>query len=289
MVLKTCCATGSLHTGNPTGRIENVHGLDCYIADAPNGTPNGIVVIIPDAFGWTLPNNRILADCYAKEGNFQVYLPEFMNGFKLPADLLDSVKAFSATGFWNQIAKVGHAAYLLRHFLPFMILCRPAVTGPRVYSFMKALKQDEAKDLHIGTAGFCWGGYFVTKLCADMTENRTDDGKRVTVCGFVAHPSMLTYPTDIEGVQLPYSCAAAGEKDPQMSAEQAKQTEEILKQKTEKKMDEGIEHEFVMYPGAHHGFAVRADENDKDEAEKGKQAESQAVKWFTRWFANPPP
>lgn len=60
--LKQCCATGSLHTGTPTGRIDKVHGLDCYIADAPSGSPKGIVVIIPDAFGWTLPNNRILAD-----------------------------------------------------------------------------------------------------------------------------------------------------------------------------------------------------------------------------------
>lgn len=81
--LKQCCATGSLHTGTPTGRLENVHGLDCYIAEPPNDSgspPKGVVVIIPDAFGWELPNNRILADCYAKEGGFRVYLPEFMGG-----------------------------------------------------------------------------------------------------------------------------------------------------------------------------------------------------------------
>lgn len=84
MPLKQCCATGSLHAGTPTGRIRKVHGLDCYIADAPNGAPKGVVVIIPDAFGWELPNNRILADCYAKEGNFQVYLPEFMDGISQP-------------------------------------------------------------------------------------------------------------------------------------------------------------------------------------------------------------
>lgn len=78
--LGQCCATGSLHTGMPTGRLEKVHGLDCYTAEAPNGKPKGIVVIIPDAFGWALPNNRILADCYAKNGGFTVYLPEFMDG-----------------------------------------------------------------------------------------------------------------------------------------------------------------------------------------------------------------
>jgi hypothetical protein len=58
MGLKQCCAMGSLHTGTPKGRIEKVHGLDCYIADAPTGSPNGIVIIIPDE--------------YAKNGNFQV-------------------------------------------------------------------------------------------------------------------------------------------------------------------------------------------------------------------------
>lgn len=80
MALKQCCATGSLHTGTPTGRIDKLHGLDCYIADASSGQPKGIVVIIPDAFGWKLPNNRILADQYAKRTNAQVLLPEFMNG-----------------------------------------------------------------------------------------------------------------------------------------------------------------------------------------------------------------
>jgi len=44
-----------------------------------------------------------------------------------------------------------------------------------------------------------------------------------------------------------------------------------------------------MYEKAHHGFAVRADKNDVEEAKRGKKAEAQAVAWFTRWFANPPP
>lgn len=74
--LKSCCATGSLHTGIPTGSIAKLHGLDCYIS-APTGPTKGVVVIIADALGWTFPNSRILADDYAKHG-FRVYLPEFM-------------------------------------------------------------------------------------------------------------------------------------------------------------------------------------------------------------------
>jgi hypothetical protein len=75
MSLKQCCATGSLHSGTPTGRTEKVHGLDCYVAEAPNGSPAGVVVIIPDAFGIALINNRVLADAYAKKGNFTVVSP----------------------------------------------------------------------------------------------------------------------------------------------------------------------------------------------------------------------
>lgn len=98
----------------------------------------------------------------------------------------------------------------------------------------------------------------------------------------------MKYPDDFEKVALPLSCAAA-EIDPQMSKENAKQTEEILKAKTAKTKDEGVQHEFVMYEKARHGFAVRADEEDVEEAGRGKRAEEQAVAWFKKWFAGPPP
>ncbi|WPH02311.1 Hypothetical protein R9X50_00517300 [Acrodontium crateriforme] len=280
MSLKQCCASGSLHTGTPTGRIEKVHGLDCYIADAPNGSPKGIVVIIPDAFGWTLPNSRILADDYAKKGNFTVYLPEFMDGVVVPLQVMISFKALSATGFWNQLYKFGHFFYLLRYMVPFLIKCRPAVCRPRIDNFFRALKDNEAANLP------CWGANYVTKLCWD--ETRTASGKRVVDVGYVAHPSSIKYPDDIEKIVLPYSCAAS-EHDMQMSVDNAKVCKDVLVAKTAKTKDVGIEHEFVMYHGVHHGFAVRADEDDLHEAEAGKKAEAQAISWFTRWFANPPP
>lgn len=73
----------SLDDGTPIGRIETIHGLETYITDPPslNGAePKGIVVIIPDAFGWTLPNTRVLADRYAERGGWRVMLPDFMDG-----------------------------------------------------------------------------------------------------------------------------------------------------------------------------------------------------------------
>lgn len=132
----------------------------------------------------------------------------------MPLEVMISFKAMSATGIWNQLYKIGHMIYLARYFIPFMYYCRPAVAAPRIYSWLKAFKKNEAKDLPVGTAGFCWGGHFVTALCSD--EIKADDGSRLTVCGFTAHPSFLTFPDDIEKIKLPYSVAAC-EHDQQVS------------------------------------------------------------------------
>jgi dienelactone hydrolase len=77
----TCsdCLTGSVKDGIPSGTVTTTHGLQAYVA-RPEGTPKGVVVILPDIFGWELSNCRLLADTYAKEGGFLVYLPNFMTG-----------------------------------------------------------------------------------------------------------------------------------------------------------------------------------------------------------------
>jgi dienelactone hydrolase len=163
---------------------------------------------------------------------------------------------------------------------------RPSAAAPRVYAFLQAVKQNEAAELPLGVAGFCWGGYFVTKVCSGVLEPVDSSSPPLVACGFTAHPSFLKYPNDIEGVKLPYAVAAA-ENDIQMSKPNAKVTREILERKNRENVDKGVpvQHEFVLYEGVHHGFAVRADEDAKQEAEAGKKAESQAIAWFTKWFA----
>lgn len=75
------CFRGSIHEGQPKGEVTTIHGLQTYVSRPPNGAqPRGVVVVIPDAFGWEFGNSRLLADTYAEKGNFLVYLPDFMNG-----------------------------------------------------------------------------------------------------------------------------------------------------------------------------------------------------------------
>jgi hypothetical protein len=78
---------------------------------------------------------------------------------------------------------------------------------------------------------------------------------------------------------LPLSIAAAGIHG-QIPLAKVHQIKAILA----KTNNQGVEHEVVLFEGVRHGFAVRADENEGHERESGKQAESQAVEWFTTCF-----
>lgn len=75
------CVSGSLHEGALAGRVETVHGVPTYISEPEDPTSSkGIIVLITDAFGWELPNSRILCDHYAKKGGFKVLMPDLMDG-----------------------------------------------------------------------------------------------------------------------------------------------------------------------------------------------------------------
>jgi dienelactone hydrolase len=74
------CFSGHVHDGLPQGREGKIHGRDTYIAEPKEGPVKGIIIIIPDAFGWQFVNNKILADHYAARGGYKVYLPDFMDG-----------------------------------------------------------------------------------------------------------------------------------------------------------------------------------------------------------------
>jgi dienelactone hydrolase len=73
------CLTGFVKDGTPTGVVATVHGLITYVAK-PEGKPKGVIVFLPDMFGWEMVNARLLADIYAKQGGYLVYLPNIMNG-----------------------------------------------------------------------------------------------------------------------------------------------------------------------------------------------------------------
>lgn len=47
--MSSCCLSGALHGGTPTGRVDTIGGLQTYIAEPKNGSKAKTVVLISDS------------------------------------------------------------------------------------------------------------------------------------------------------------------------------------------------------------------------------------------------
>ncbi|EAL89907.2 hypothetical protein KXW98_001319 [Aspergillus fumigatus] len=274
------CFSGHVHSGEPQGEVTKLHGLDVYVASpAPEPTGNsairGIIIIIPDAFGWEFVNNRILADHYAQKGGYRVYLPDFMNGHSAPAWAISLMaNLFKTDTLYDWLVKPYYIAGAMYTMIPFMYFNRFSKSWPIVKSFVAAVRQNEGAQLPIGAAGFCWGG----KHTVNLAHGFEVDGKPLINAGFTGHPSLLNIPGEIEKITIPVSFAL-GDLDVIVKKPQIEQIKKIM---------EGGEKvgEVKVYYGASHGFCVRADRLLKDAEQQATEAEDQALDWFNRHFAN---
>ncbi|KAF9885832.1 hypothetical protein FE257_012304 [Aspergillus nanangensis] len=266
------CFSGHVHTGTPKGQVTRLHGLDVYVAEPSAGPVRGIVIIVPDAFGWEFVNNRILADHYAEKGNYKVYLPEFMNGNAAPVWLIETIRTLTTSKSFGDYVKMPyHIAWAASAFIPFMFLNRFGKSWPIVRSFFESVRQNEGARLPIGVAGFCWGG----KHAIYLAHGAEIDGKPLINASFTGHPSFLNVPGDIEKINIPVSLAV-GDLDSVVTPVVAKEIEKILS---------GKDGEVKIYVGAGHGFCVRADSVLSDASRQAAESEDQAIDWFTRHFA----
>ncbi|MCJ1476743.1 hypothetical protein MMC13_005412 [Lambiella insularis] len=273
------CFTGHANPGTPTGCWDTVYGLRTYVAKPANGKEAlGVIVIIPDAFGVDFVNNQILADHYASAAQFLVYLPDFMNGTAAPVrTMINMAHMWDETGSW--ISKPYYIFAAMFDFLPFMYRNRFGVSWPRVTKFLKELREDKRTALPVGIAGFCWGGLHAIKLTHSNADTRTTDGRPLADAVFTAHPSNADVAQDFGNIQGNLSMAI-GDDDGVMGIKQVREAQEVLRGKT------NVESEVIVYPGAKHGFSIRASRAipDSKETKQAEEAEKQAVTWFQRQF-----
>jgi dienelactone hydrolase len=273
------CFAGHINPSTPTGHVTTLHGLDVYIAEPPeNAEPKGIIVIIPDAFGWEFVNNRILADHYAQRGGFRVLLPDFMKGTAAPVYMLDAVRGVMATGsLWDWVVKPYHIASVLSGFIPFIARNYPGKSYPVVESFFSAMRFSTDAKTPIGAAGFCWGGKHTVLLAHGASTDVNGVSTRLIDAGFTGHPSFLSVPGDIEKLVVPVSFAL-GELDSVLKGENVGVVKRVVEEKEE------VGGEVKVYLGAGHGFCVRADTAVGDSSRQAEEAEEQAVAFFQRVF-----
>ncbi len=56
--MSSCCLSGTLHEGKPTGRVDNIGGLDTYIAEPKGGSKTKSIIFISDSKPGFLPHTH---------------------------------------------------------------------------------------------------------------------------------------------------------------------------------------------------------------------------------------
>lgn len=159
--------------------------------------------------------------------------------------------------------------------IPFTFFNSPGKTYPGVKAFFEAVRSNEGSSLPVGAAGFCWGGKHTVLL---SMEPDVAGVKPLIDAGFTGHPSMLEIPVEIEKIRKPISFAI-GEFDIAVKTPHIEQIKVVVD-----KQEEAYKGEVKVYPGAGHGFCVRADHILKESASQASEAEDQCIEWFNKHF-----
>lgn len=275
------CITGTVHKGLPLGKEEMIHGLNTYVI-GNRTNPRGIIVIYSDIFGLSLPNNKLIADAYAKSGEWLVYLPDFFKGdpvglkfadVAIPVDAKKQSTLGKYTGLLANAPSV--VMWMMRH--------KEGPTTKTCMDFLQALRRATPRSQKIGICGFCWGGRYAIRAAQESNMIEIDGEKMPLVDAVVAlHPSNLTFPGDVEGLVVPVTYGW-GLEDTNTKIEQKDKVETIhaRAKETGKNVPEMV---HKVYKPGRHGFAVRGNPDDPLEKACLEDSETQALEWFGRWL-----
>ncbi|GAA5833700.1 hypothetical protein JCM11251_003208 [Rhodosporidiobolus azoricus] len=240
MSLSSCCVSGYLHEGTPSGKVEHFNGVKAYVA-----TPSGdydktkALIFLTDIYGIDLPNGLLLADSFAKNG-IPVYMPDMPNGDPIvPEDM--------------QSGKITLQEWFGRH--------GKDATRPPIDAVIKGLKEQGVKEF--AAIGYCWGARYVVDLVLED----------IVKVGIVAHASLLEVPKDIEALDKKPAkfLWLMASQDHLLNPDLQKQVKEILK--------DNKNHSFSDFDAAH-GFAIRGDPNNEKVRKEADRAFEDSVKFI---------
>lgn len=277
------CFTGTIHTAKPVGHIVSIHDVPTYVSRG-NATSNSTIVFLTDGFGFNLVNNKLLADQYASRTGLRVLVPNLLPGGGVPLLMMRLNRVYTAPTTWYDL--IGHARRawaglrLLAILIPFGFKVRRMY--PDVLCYVRAVRASLPLGAKLGLAGFCLGGHWSSRVCAEpVAESRRDE--RLVDAHFTAHPSSVAaheLGAFAARYRVPFSLAL-GDKDAMMSLEQAREAEAALKEVFK---DDPGKFQVNIYERCSHGFALRADPNLTEENEAAERALDQAVAWFRRFL-----
>jgi len=239
---------GVTHEGTPTGKWEQIGGVDSYVATPAGDYPqNKAILFLSDAFGAQHLNTQLLADDFAANGLKTIVL-EYFDGDPVPLEFLNAGTTFNI------------ADWILNH--------TQEKTRPIVDKVVEALKKAGVTEL--AATGYCFGGRYTFDLAFE----------NIIKVAVVSHPSFLKIPEDLEKYAatskaplLINSCTV----DITFPLEASAKADEIF---GDGKFAPGYKREY--FEGCKHGFAVRGDLNDP-KVKAGKEGSFKAsVEWIKK-------
>lgn len=258
-----------------------IHGLNTYVV-GNRANPRGIIVVYSDIFGLLLPNNKLIADSYAKSGEFLVYLPDFFEGDAVPlkvADLLIPVDAAKQSTFGKYTGILASAP----SFIMWLTRHKEGPTNKVCMDFLEKLRRATPTTQKIGMAGFCWGGRYAIRAAKESNMIEID-GSKVPLVDAVAalHPSNMVLPGDVENLVVPVTYGW-GLEDTAVSIETKGKVEDVhAKAKAAGKTVPEMVHQ--VYKPGRHGFAVRGNPDDPLERACLEDSMNQVLAWFDRYL-----
>jgi dienelactone hydrolase len=151
--LSACCASGTVAQGHPSGHVEQINGLECYVSPPKDQSTHRSIVIISDIFGFALPNVRLLADSYARAGFF-VYVPDFHQGDSLPIEFLqDAEPPLKVREQLTLVDKGVKTAKVAATLGPWLYRHSESVSRPLIEGFLRTVKMTPGTE-SVGAIGF---------------------------------------------------------------------------------------------------------------------------------------
>lgn len=204
------CCLGTVHQGELKGKQIELGPLTTYLTgDVSRG--GRAVLIIPDVYGFSIPNTRLYADQLAAEGML-VLLPDIFHGDALS-------EGFSKSQF---------AEWMQKH---------PQDMQVNQLDRLLTDMHQQYKPRSVSCIGFCWGGLHACMLASS---------DRVSAA-VVAHGSFITKAV-VEAVKQPLLFLFA-DKDQMIPEGFRKEIEEILAKKqqpTKGKLYPGATHGWTI-------------------------------------------
>ncbi|KAL0476509.1 AIM2 [Acrasis kona] len=254
------CVSGYVHQGTTVGTEQKIGDLDCYVSFPSTKSKAKTIVFLHDMFGWKFINNRLLADQYASNG-FYVVMPDLFVGDVVPDDLADKLHPERPSEL-SLVKKTVNKCSAMMFGTGLLFRHRDVVTRPIINKFIGDFKSNEPGVGSIGVVGFCWGGRHAALLGSN---------EHVTSV-FLCHPSMISFPSEIEQITKPVGIGAA-EKDAMFPKARCDKSEEIFRRKN-------LKHDVKVYTNVEHGWSVRADLNNHDSVVKKEEIAKQVIDWF---------